>query len=224
MGAGASATATMRTEMPTVSILISGPSRTGKTSAANILAERYGVENIKIGEKIRELTGIDNSRFVARELTVDQQMDAYQADKIRSATAEDPFILEARLAAFLASKERAERWLPVVTILFWAPEGVRMERQLKKLRRDYPQTTTTLEELRDGEREREWRDMDLWKAVHSELDGRNVFDPNLTNAAGRPVYDLVVDTRMGKPEDCADHVHAWLARSGSIRKVGRVTD
>ena len=221
---GAAATATPVLERPTVSILISGPSRTGKTSAANILAERYDIENIKIGEKIRELTGIDNSRFVARELTVDQQMDAYQADKIRSATAEEPFILEARLAAFLASKERADRWLPVVTILFWAPEGVRTERQLRKLRRDNPQTTTTLEDLRDGEREREARDMELWKAVHPELDGRNVFDPNLTNAAGRPVYDLVVDTRMGKPDDCADHVHAWLRRIGAIRNVGSATD
>ncbi|MEO6349821.1 MAG: AAA family ATPase [Candidatus Limnocylindrales bacterium] len=224
-GGGASgATATLKIERPTVSILISGPSRTGKTSAANILAERYDVENIKTGEKIRELTGIDNSRFVARELTVDQQMDAYQADKIRSATADEPFILEARLAAFLASKERADRWLPVVTILFWAPEGERMQRQLRKLRRDHPQTTTTLEELREGEREREARDMELWKAVHPELDGRNVFDPGLTNAAGRPVYDLVVDTRMGKPDDCADHVHAWLARSGAIRTTGTVTD
>jgi cytidylate kinase len=211
-----------RHDRPSVSILISGPSRTGKTSTANILAERYGIENVKIGEKIREETGIDNSRFVQRALSVDEQWDAYQTGRIRSATEDDPFILEARLAAYLASKEREERWLPVVTILFWAPEGVRMERQLRKVLREDPHSTLTLEDLRDGEREREAKDLDQWRKVHPSLAGRSVFDPNLADAAGRPVYDLVVDTRMGLPDACADHVHEWLVRTGAIKSVGIV--
>ena len=203
-------------EKPTVSILISGPSRTGKTTAANMLAERYAIRNIKIGEEFRKRTGIDTSKFVDRPRELDQQMDDFQADMIRNSTPEDPFILEARLAAFLASKERALRLLPVVTILFWAPEHVRMERQLRKVRRENPNSTATLADLLAGEREREKRDLVLWRSVHPDLGGKNVFDPALSGPDGRPVYDLVVDTRMGRPDACAEHVHSWLSLIGAI--------
>lgn len=211
------ATAALVGAKPQVAILISGPSRTGKTSAANILAERYGIPNVKIGEEFRRRTGIDTSSFVKRDPQIDREMDAMQSDLIRSATAEAPFILEGRLAAFLASKERLRRSLPVVTILFWAPEQVRMERQLRKVRRDHPERSVTLDELAKGEREREAADMALWKSVHPELDDKNLFDPDLADAAGRPVYDLVVDTRMGMPDVCAEYVHNWLVEKGAIR-------
>jgi cytidylate kinase len=210
-------------QRPTVSILISGPSRTGKTSTANILAERYGIRNRKIGEEFRARTGIDTSHYVPRDRSIDQELDDLQAEMIREATPDQPFILEARLAAYIASRERATApALPIVTILFWAPEGVRMERQLRKVLRDDPASTKTLEQLRDGEREREAADLALWRSVHPELDGKNVFDPNLTDGAGQPVYDLVVDTRMGMPDACAEHVHQWLERIGSIRTAGGV--
>src|SRR5688500_17142994 len=148
---------------PKVSILISGPSRTGKTSAANVLAERYGIPNIKIGEIFRERTKIDTSKFVDRPASLDREMDEYQSKMIRSATVDEPFILEARLAAFLASKERQTRKLPVATVLFWAPEQVRIERQLRKVLRDQPGSDATLEELMEGERKREAGDRLLWK-------------------------------------------------------------
>ena len=208
-------------EKPTVSILISGPSRTGKTSAANILAERYGIENVKIGEEFRRRTGIDTSMFVNRDPAIDREIDAMQADMIRSATTDAPFILEGRLAAFLASKERAHRSLPVVTVLFWAPEWVRMERQLRKVMRDDPDRKVTLDELARGEREREALDMELWKSVHPELDDKNLFDPDLADASGRPVYDLVLDTRMGMPDECAQYVHNWLVEIGAIEGTDR---
>ena len=203
-------------ERPTVSILISGPSRTGKTSAANILAERYGIPNIKVGEKFRERTGIDTSSFVERDPAIDREMDNRQLEWIRSASPDSPFILEGRLAAFLASQERANRPLPVVTVLFWAPWEVRMERQLRKVRRDHPDWKVTLAELAAGEREREARDMAIWRSVHPRLDAENLFDPDLTDQDGRPVYDLVVDTRMGMPDTCADHVHDWLSANALI--------
>ena len=203
-------------ERPTVAIVISGPSRTGKTSAANILAERYGIPNIKIGEEFRRRTGIDTSRFVNRDPAIDREMDDLQSEMIRSAKPEAPFILEGRLAAFLASAERAQRALPVATVLFWAPEEVRIERQHRKVMRDDPQSTATLAELHEGERAREAGDMDIWRRVHPELDERNVFDPELTDPAGRLVYDLVVDTRMGMPNVCADCVHGWLLANGQI--------
>jgi cytidylate kinase len=206
-----------RRRQPKVSILISGPSRTGKTSAANILAARYGIPNIKIGELFRLETGIDTSKWVDRTRDVDERMDSFQAKKIRTASADDPFILEARLAAFLASKERRTKPdLPVVTVLFWAPESERMERQLRKVRRDDPSSTVTLEQLRAGEREREARDLALWREVHPELDDQNVFDPELVDPDGRPVYDLVVDTRIGMPEACADEVHDYLVETGAF--------
>jgi cytidylate kinase len=202
---------------PGVSILISGPSRTGKTTAASILAERYGIPSIKIGEMFRGETGIDTSKWVGREREVDERMDRYQAELIRNASAGEPFILEARLAAFLASKERSlNPGLPVVTVLFWAPESVRMERQLRKVRRDDPDSTLTIEQLRDGEREREARDLALWRDVHPELDHQSVFDPDLTDPDGRPVYDLVVDTRIGMPSACADEVHDYLVKIGAF--------
>jgi cytidylate kinase len=203
---------------PDVSILISGPSRTGKTTAAEFMAKRYDMKNVKIGEVFRERTGIDTAKFVDRPEALDREMDDLQSTMIREATPDEPFILEGRLAAYLASIERAAKPLPIVTVLFWAPEHVRMERQLRKARRDDPRTTLTLEDLRDGEREREARDLALWKAVHPELDDKNVFDPDLTDEDGRPVYDLVIDTRIGMPEACADAVHDYLVEVGAFRK------
>jgi cytidylate kinase len=202
---------------PNKSILISGPSRTGKTTTAELLAARYGIDKVKIGEKFRELTGIDTSKFVDRPEELDRQIDEMQSKLIREATAQAPFILEARLAAFLASRERQLKPdLPIVTVLFWAPEHVRMERQLRKVRRDDPNTQVTLEDLRDKEREREAGDLRLWQAVHPDLDGKNVFDPALTDERGKPVYDFVVDTRLGMPDTCADAVHRYLLKIGAF--------
>jgi cytidylate kinase len=202
---------------PNKSILISGPSRTGKTTTAELLATRYGIDKVKIGEKFRELTGIDTSKFVDRPEELDRQIDEMQSKLIREATAQAPFILEARLAAFLASRERQLKPdLPIVTVLFWAPEHVRMERQLRKVRRDDPNTQVTLEDLRDKEREREAGDLRLWQAVHPDLDGKNVFDPALTDERGKPVYDFVVDTRLGMPDTCADAVHRYLLKIGAF--------
>jgi cytidylate kinase len=202
---------------PNRSILISGPSRTGKTTTAELLAARYGIEKVKIGERFRELTGIDTSKFVDRPEEMDREIDQMQSRLIREATADAPFILEARLAAFLASKERQRNpELPIVTVLFWAPEHVRMERQLRKVRRDDPNTRLTLEDLRDKEREREAGDLKLWRAVHPDLDNKNVFDPALTDDRGKPVYDFVVDTRLGMPDTCADAVHRYLLKIGAF--------
>lgn len=201
---------------PNVAILISGPSRTGKTTAAELLAERYGIPNIKIGEEFRRTYGIHTSHHVERDPDFDKKMDDFQASKIRNAEASDPFILEGRLAAFLASLERAKRQLPVVTILFWAPEEERMERQLRKVRREHPERDVTLKELLDGERQREAYDLAQWQRVHPEIDDKNVFDPELTNETGTPVYDLVVDTRMGMPDAVADFVHDWLVQRGAF--------
>ena len=202
---------------PHVSILISGPSRTGKTTTAELLAARYGITKVKIGEEFRKLTGIDTSKFVDRPEELDRQIDETQSRLIREATPDKPFILEARLAAYLASKERHLRPdLPIITVLFWAPEHVRMERQLRKVRREDPHSKVTLEDLRDGEREREARDLALWKAVHPDIDDKNIFDPGLTDEHGKPVYDLVVDTRLGMPDSCADAVHRYLLKIGAF--------
>ena len=202
---------------PNVSILISGPSRTGKTTTAELLAARYGIEKVKIGEKFRELTGIDVGNFVNRPPDLDRQIDEMQSQLIRGATASNPFILEARLAAFLASAERqTQPDLPIVTCLFWAPEHVRMERQLKKIRKDDPYTRLTIEDLRDKEREREAGDLRLWREVHPEIDDKDIFDSDLTDDKGKPVYDFVVDTRLGMPDTCADAVHRYLLKIGAF--------
>lgn len=213
---------------PTVAIVISGPSRTGKTTASNLLAARYGIPNVKIGEIFRRRTGIDTSKYVERDPKIDREMDELQLEMIRTASSEAPFILEGRLAAVLASEARearAERRpLPIVTILFWAPEEVRMERQLRKVLRDDPTSGATLPELLEGEREREARDMVLWRLVHPELDKKQIFDPSLVDATGKPVYDLVVDTRMGRPDEVATHVHDWLVQRGAIVPVSATSD
>jgi cytidylate kinase len=206
-----------RRRKPSVSILISGPSRTGKTTAATILARRYGIPTKKIGEEFRKRTGIDTSNFAPRDRSLDQEMDDLQAEMIRSAKPDEPFILEGRLAAFLASRERmANSHLPIVTILFWAPEDVRMQRQLRKVRREEPRSKATLEQLLSGEREREAHDLALWKSVHPELDDQNVFDPDLVDETGKPVYDLVVDTRVGPPATVARVVDDWLVQRGAF--------
>jgi hypothetical protein len=91
-----------------------------------------------------------------------------------------------------------------------------MERQLRKVRRDDPLSRVTLEDLRDKEREREAGDLRLWRAVHPDLEDKNVFDPALTDDRGKPVYDFVVDTRLGMPDTCADAVHRYLLKIGAF--------
>ena len=41
-------------------------------------------------------------------------------------------------------------------------------------------------------------------------------DSELTDASGSPVYDLVVDTRVGMPDAVADVVHDWLVQRGAF--------
>ena len=76
------------TRKPNVSILISGPSRTGKTTAANILAERYGIDEHQDRRGVPQAHRHRHLELrVARDRSLDQEMDDFQATKIRAATA-----------------------------------------------------------------------------------------------------------------------------------------
>jgi len=35
------------------------------------------------------------------------------------------------------------------------------------------------------------------------------------------VYDLIVDSRMGMPDTCADYVHDWLVERGAFSENGQ---
>ncbi len=78
---------------PDRSILISGPSRTGKTTTAELLAARYGIRKVKIGEEFRKLT-------IAMQVA--QISGAVEANRLKG---------DGSLAqTFLAVREQAEQF------------------------------------------------------------------------------------------------------------------
>ena len=101
-------------------------------------------------------------------------------------------------------------------MLFWAPEHVGWSVSCARCGASSPGTTVTSKRCWPASASARPA-TELWKAVHPELDDKNIFDPDLTDDTGKPVYDLIVDSRMGMPDACADYVHDWLVERGAFR-------
>lgn len=125
---------------------IVGKAGTGKTSAARMLAELYGIPKDRIiftGQLFRQITG-GSSGFMQRPLSVDERIDNMQRDYILTASPANPVIIEGRLAGVIAREEHDRHpELRAPSFLFVAPTEIRMRRLLER----------TLEE-RDKEIER----------------------------------------------------------------------
>jgi len=193
-------------------ILISGPSGTGKTTLAELIAQVYKIpetRNIKIGEIIRKLSGNEKAvSIIERDPVVDKIVDDLQRELIRGATDNSqPFVVEGRLAGIIAKQEITQN--PdlkehVKSLLIIAPEDITFNR----LKRKKP--NLSLEEIAEQTRQRASFDQNRWIEIHPELSKIDPYDPSN--------FDLVVDATKSIKEEFQD-IHSWMLENGLIRKA-----
>lgn len=209
--------------VPTVDIItLSGHPGTGKTVVGKELAERYGMEYIKIGEIFRDLMreqqGVEVVDFVTRPEIIDEWLDEYQRILMRDAIVDKrKIVLEGRLSGLIAREEMDKannEGAPISSIqnlLFTADPNERARRITNR----YPGMTA--EEALIKTRSREHLDLKNWRQFHPILDHvTDLYDPTETYE-GRPLFaDYIVDTTTLSVEDVIETVHHLLIRGGDI--------
>lgn len=208
---------------PKFSVLtISGPSGTGKTTAARMLEKVYGIQRISTGSLFRQIVPAPVIGFAQRDLDIDRKLDQMQAEEIALATPNHPKILEGRLAGVIASKvkdairqeqqsRKRKRARNIVSVLIWANDPTRFRRISQR-------EDVSLPQVRARTREREREDLKQWSQVHPQLAGRDAFDPTLTTARGTQVYDLAINTSYLTPDEVAATIHLWLRQKGLVEQ------
>jgi len=233
-------------------ITISGRSGTGKTAVAEHLAELYSIppeRNVKTGQLFREISqsGQEIQGFIEREEYIDREMDKKQRELIQSSTPENPWILEGRLAGFIASEEKLinpRLDSEVISFLFTAPARVRMRRILKRYLRDKQEEieqaltnmsspdeiakmyghlqgqkiTMTTEWIANMEKRRERKDLARWRKIHKQLAGIDPFSPNNRDNKGNRIYNFVITTGTKTVEEVVDSVNSLLIENGYVNK------
>lgn len=206
-------------ELAVAAITLSGPSGTGKTSAAKILEQRIfettetNIVFIKAGElfreKIKQISGQEMLAYAERDFEADKWIDDIQADRIRGASLQNPLLLEGRLAGVIAREQKNKMPdLSVVSILFTARPSTRYLRILKREKADH--LNLTFKDIRRLTTEREKGDLARWREMHPQLKGVNPFSP--------ANYDLAVDTGQLTPEGVADFIINWFVENGYLIK------
>ena len=198
---------------PNVSILISGPSRTGKTTRGQHpgRALRHRERQDRRGVP-RDVPAFDTSHSSTRPEAFDKKMDDIQAQQDprryqrqalhpRGAPGGIPGQPGAQPSAVCRSSPCSSGRPRKCA---WSASCARCAATHPELDASRSRTCSTASA---SARRATWP---YGRLVHPEIDDKNVFDPDLTDASGAPVYDLVVDTRIGMPDTVAD-VGARLA-------------
>ena len=231
-------------------ITISGRSGTGKTVAMELLAQKYGIKTErkrKTGEIIREITQARRTSrgFMERSEEVDERVDSEQKQIIESASVDNPFILEGRLAGFLAAENPN-----VVKVLFVAKSEIRMRRIFKRALEDrdeeighlqkdleaaygknadpsvisyfletlsaVQEEEITLETVKKKEQERERGDLVRWRKTHPALSEVDPFNPANRDSNGRHIYNFVVNTNQLSAEQVVNQINKALIEEGFL--------
>lgn len=208
-------------------ITLSGPSGTGKTSAAKILEQRIfettktNIVFIKAGElfreKVKQISGQEMLTYAQRDFEVDKWIDDIQAQQIRKASLQHPLLLEGRLAGIIAREQKNKiSNLSVVSILFTANPSTRYLRILRREREDHP--NLTFKDIKRLTTEREQGDLARWREMHPQLKGFNPFNKTGKDNVGNPIYDLIVDTNQLTVKGVSDLIINWLVENDHLRK------
>lgn len=195
---------------------VSGKSGTGKTKTVEKLAERLGVNperNVKTGQLFRKEVA-NEVGFMQRDLAVDRRLDEMQKEFITTADVQNPFILEGRLAGFLASQ--IDTSVPVVRVLFTAEKHIREERLHRRHLETDP--SLTLGQVKKQSRQRDRKDLEQWRKIHPQLQDKDPFDPNLKDEDNRAIYDIVVSTSYRSVNQVVDYIVEQLETKGVISR------
>jgi len=216
-----------RLQLTVAAITLSGPSGTGKTSAAKILEQRIfeitetRIVFIKAGElfreKIKETSGQEMLTYAQRDSIVDNWIDEIQAQEIRNSSLQHPLLLEGRLAGIIAREQKSQiPDLTVLSVLFTAHPSTRYLRILRREREGHP--NLTFEDIRQFTTQREQGDLTRWRELHPQLRLVNPFSPRAKDVFGNPIYDLVVNTSQLTVKGVADFVINHMVENGYLRK------
>ena len=211
-------------------ITISGPSGTGKTETGRRLSEALGIPSdnfIKTGDLFRkemERRGLQVMGFVKREIDFDESLDRRQANIMREATVDNPFILEGRLAGVINKELQINgEKLNGVSLLFICDQDER-ERRLINRERNKGKTS---EQIIQENFERDTEDFGQWQKIHPILEGKTtdelskeLYGASAADEDGNrhnELYDFVVDTTHRSIAEVADFMIEQFALKGYTR-------
>lgn len=208
-----------------VSILITGRSGVGKTKVAEKLGGMLGIppERItKAGQLMREQLG-DMVGYKERPLTVDRKLDEMQAQLIRNATFDNPFILEGRMSGVIAAKEkrkakRKRKEIPIVSFILLGKNEVRFERIWKRWNEHNPNDLKTLKEIKEQTQERERLDKQTWSRVHPEIPNGDPFNTANRDKEGNRIYDYIINTTYLSVQEVTEKMFNILKDAGFVEK------
>lgn len=205
-------------------LAIAGRSGTGKTSAANLLADLYGIphdpEHVqKVGTLFRLQFATPVIGYQPRGIEIDKQMDDAIANRMKTCSIDDPGILEGRLTGVIRSEilEELDPQARIITLLFTAPTDTRIRRIAKRQREIDP--SLTFKKVKHQTQERELKDLEQWTVLHPHLKGKDPFHSGLSDEKGRKIYDLVVHTGDKTVDEVVEYIHNWLKANGYVKPL-----
>lgn len=186
-----------------------GESGTGKTSVADMMVAIYKKPKIfKVGQVLRAETNTqDEVEYINRPVADDKYFDDEQIRIIKQSTPDEPWIIEARLAGYWASKHREENEFPIIRIKLTAKDEVRYKRIQKRLEKNGEHLP--IEEIQEKEKERTKRDQAQWTKAHPELIGVDPYDERLV--------DFTIDTTDLSVVQVFDEIHKGLVKLNLVK-------
>ena len=168
-------------------LTVSGPPGSGKSTNAELLADRFGLEHISGGDIFRELadergyTPVEFNELAEEEEQIDKDLDR----RLRTiAGTQDDVLLESRLAGWLAAEHADLR--------FWldAPLDVRAERIAEREAKTVAEARATTERRERSEAKRyadlydvDIHDLTIYDAVFNTARWGETTVPDLLTAA-----------------------------------------